>query len=94
MTPARTCNNCNGPKPDDAFRACPSCRTMWRTNSRKRRGRPVEALRRTVAIDSDVLDALAIPAKARGVSTHALVRSLLATIADDCLTGAILDDVT
>ena len=39
------CNNCGAGKPDDRFRACPSCREAWRHNSRKPGG-PAETIER------------------------------------------------
>ena len=89
-------NNCDGPKPADKFRACPDCRAAWRENDRirriKRAERPSETHRRTVAVDTDILDALEPHAAARAISTNELARRILAAVADDNLTDAILDD--
>lgn len=54
--------------------------------------RPSEALSRTIVVSADVLDALAPHAKRRNVSVNALVRSLLATIADEGMVNSVLDD--
>lgn len=89
---ATTCNNCHGPKPDDGFRACADCRAYWRARDKARGPRRVEQMRRTVAVDRDVLDRLTPAAKAHGMTVTALARLLLATIADHDLTRAILDD--
>lgn len=90
---AATCNKCGGPKPADRFRACPDCRAAWRVyDARKRGQRPSEVHRRTVTVDVDVLDALRPAAEARGLSVNELARRLLATIADEAMTDAVLDD--
>lgn len=87
-----TCKACGSPKPDDKFRACPDCRAYWRTMSKTRTPRPVEKMRRTVAVDRDVLNQLEPAASARGLTVTALVRRLLTEIADDGMVDAILDD--
>lgn len=91
-----TCNNCGKPKPVDKFRACPDCRAAWREKDRirriKRAERPSETHRRTVAVDTDILDALEPHAAARAISTNELARRILAAVADDNLIDAILDD--
>jgi hypothetical protein len=46
----------------------------------------------TVAIDNDVLRALRPHALRRGLTVTALARQLLATLADDDLVDALLDD--
>lgn len=53
--------------------------------------RPVEALSRTVVVSRDPLTALEPEAARRGKSVNALVREILGAVADDKLTGAILD---
>lgn len=49
-------------------------------------------LQRTVCVEIEVLDALRTAAIRRGISVNKLCRDLLATIADDDLADAILDD--
>jgi len=50
------------------------------------------AMQRTVVVDVDILDALRPSATDRGISVNKLCRDLLATIAEDELADAILDD--
>ncbi len=54
--------------------------------------RPTEKLSRTIVVSRDVLDLLQPEADARGISVNKLCRRLLAEIADEKLTSAILDD--
>lgn len=54
--------------------------------------RPCERQQRTVAMDAEVLDALTPAAAARGVSVNELVRRIVATVADEGLVAAVLDD--
>lgn len=54
--------------------------------------RPTETLSRTIVVSRDTLDALTPAATRRGVTVNALCRQLLGAIADDNLTGAVLDD--
>lgn len=57
-----------------------------------RQAAPSTAKQHTVCVDNDVLRALRPHAARRNVSVNALVRLLLATIADDDLVNALLDD--
>lgn len=53
-----------------------------------------EVKSRTVVFPADVLDELEPEALARGVHVNALVRSLVTTIVDEKMVGAVLDDET
>jgi len=86
-----TCKSCHAPKPDDRFRACPDCRAAWRAYS-KGRARKGDTTMQTIRISRDVLDALRPEAKARGMTAAALARALLATIAEDGMVAAMVDD--
>lgn len=58
-----------------------------------RRSRPSEKAARTVAVPTDILDALIPAAERRAVSVNQLVRDLLSVIADETsLVDAIMDD--
>ena len=54
--------------------------------------RPSVDGQKTVCIENDVLEALRPAAIRRGISVNKLCRDLLACIADDDITDAILDD--
>jgi len=54
--------------------------------------RPSVERQKTVCIENEVLEALRPAAIRRGISVNKLCRDLLATIADDDITDAILDD--
>lgn len=60
-------------------------------SSRKNLKRPTNN-QHTMALDSEILAALRPAAIRRGISVNKLCRDLLATIADDDLANAILDD--
>lgn len=60
--------------------------------SRARARRPAEMLGRTVAFPSDVLDGLAAHAARRGIHANALARLIVATVVDEDMVDAVLDD--
>lgn len=49
--------------------------------------------RRTISVDSNVIDALQPAAAARGITVNTLARRLLASIAHERLADAVLDDL-
>lgn len=57
-----------------------------------RQAAPSTSKQHTVCIDNDVLRTLRPHAAKRGLSVNALARLLLATVADDNLVDALLDD--
>jgi len=58
----------------------------------RREPRPTEQLGRTVVIPIDVLDALGPHAAKRGCSVNHLVRQIIATVADENMVDAVMDD--
>lgn len=54
--------------------------------------RPSEQLGRTVVVPIDVLDALGPPAAKRGIHPNYLARLILATVVDEGMIDAVLDD--
>lgn len=70
----------------------PTITTRPRASQNKRRARPSEQMGQTIVVSKDVLERLSPAALERGISVPKLVRELLAAIADDDLTYAILDD--
>lgn len=57
-----------------------------------RQERPSEKLGRTVVVPVDVLDALGPHAARRGISTNHLARLIIATVVDEDMIDAVLDD--
>ncbi len=57
-----------------------------------KRKRQADELQRTVRVDIDAIEQLRPAAEARGIQPNELIRRLVATIADEGLTDAILDD--
>lgn len=58
----------------------------------KRRARPAEENGRTVVFSTDVLDSLAVHAARRGIHVNALARRIVATVVDENIVDAVLDD--
>lgn len=67
---------------------------MARADARSLRPiRPVDRDSRTMLIPASTLEALARPARVRGLTVNALIRDLLDEIAEANLVDAVLDDI-
>ena len=62
------------------------------SSDRWRKPRPSERMGRTVVFPVDVLDALALHAAKRGMHANRLACLIVATVVDDGMVDAVLDD--
>ena len=63
------CHNCGGQKPDDRYRACPSCRAEWRSRARKPGG-TAETIERLTAENERLRARLALVERLNAVLEH------------------------